>query len=278
LVQADLAGLSDRGKVRPTNEDHYLVVRFGRYLEALCTNLPEGTVPARSRETGYGMVVADGMGGRAAGEVASRLAIQTLVRLVLNVPDWILRPDDAWAAESLRRAAERFRQVNAVVTDQANAEPALYSMGTTMTVAWSLGADLFIAHMGDSRAYLFRRENLHQLTRDHTLAQELADYGQITQAEVATHRLRHVLTQVLGRETADVKPEVQRLQLADGDYLLLCTDGLTEMVEAGAIAEVLGCGEEAEATCRRLVDRALERGGKDNVTVVMARYRILPSE
>jgi serine/threonine protein phosphatase PrpC len=86
------------------------------------------------------------------------------------------------------------------------------------------------------------------------------------------------LTRALGRETEQVKPEVQRLQLVDGDYLLLCTDGLTDMVEEGAIAEVLGCGEDVEATCRRLVDRALERGGKDNVTVVVARYRFPPTE
>jgi protein phosphatase len=277
-VQADFAALSDRGLVRPNNEDHYLVVRFGRSLEAVSTNLPEGTVPARSQEVGYGMVVADGMGGSAAGEVASRLAIQTLVNLVLDMPDWILRVDEVSAEEVLLRAEDRLRRVNTVVTDQANEVPAFYGMGTTMTVAWSLGVDLFVAHIGDSRAYLLRRGKLHQLTRDHTLAQELADYGQIAQGEVATHRLRHVLTRVLGREKEGVKPEVQRLRLANGDALLLCTDGLTDRVEEGAIADVLGGPQDAAAACRQLVDRALERGGKDNVTVVVTRYRLPPAE
>ncbi len=149
-------------------------------------------------------------------------------------------------------------------------------MGTTMTIACSVGKDLFIAHVGDSCAYRFRHGELSQLTRDHTLAQAQADRGQIRQEEVATNRQRHVLTQTLGGSTADVDPEVQHLQLADGDCLLLCSDGLTEKVKEYQIAQFLVSGDNAERSCRRLVDLALERGGKDNVTVVVARYRFPP--
>jgi protein phosphatase len=150
-------------------------------------------------------------------------------------------------------------------------------MGTTLTIAWSLGAELFVAHIGDSRVYLSRDGLLCQLTRDHTLAQTLADSGLIAPEEVATHRLRHVLTQAMGSPDMGGKPQVQRLRLADGDRLLLCTDGLTDMVEEGKIAAVLGRPTSAAETCQALVDLALEGGGRDNVTVVVGAYR-LPKE
>ena len=141
------------------------------------------------------MVVADGVGGAAGGEVASRLAIQTLFNLVISVPDWILRPDDELVGEIMRRAGERYLQINTVLAEEAKADPELRHMATTMTVAWSLGSNLYVAHIGDSRAYLFHAGELQQLTRDHTLAQALADRGEITPEQVARNRLRHVLIQ-----------------------------------------------------------------------------------
>jgi protein phosphatase len=145
-------------------------------------------------------------------------------------------------------------------------------MGTTMTMAYSLGIDLFVVHVGDSRAYRFHQGQLQQLTRDHTLAQKLPDLGKITRGEAASHRLRHVLTNSLGRPGDDLPVDVQRLNLSDGDSLLLCSDGQTEMVEEPDISDMLGRHGSAEDACRTLVDRALERGGTDNVTVIVARY------
>jgi protein phosphatase len=274
LVRVDVAGLSHTGKVRPSNEDHFLVLRLGRHLEVLQTNLPDGDVPARSEETIHGMVMADGMGGATGGALASRLAIRTLISLVLNRPDWIMRVDDKRAKEVMRRAVERQRQVDAAIGARAEGDPELAWMGTTMTVAYSLGADLFVAHVGDSRAYLFRGGRLQQLTRDHTLVQVMVDAGELTREEAASHYLRHVLVQALGRHEGDLAVEVHRLGLADGDCLLLCTDGLTEMVAEARIAEVLGNPVAAGEACRALVDLALEAGGKDNVTAVVARYRL----
>jgi protein phosphatase len=141
-------------------------------------------------------------------------------------------------------------------------------------LAFSLGKDLVICHIGDSRAYLFRRGQLHKLTADHTLAQALADHGQIGQEDIATHRLRHVLTRALGMESREAQPDVQKLLLADSDCLLLCTDGLTEMVAEARIAAILGSGETAAQRCQRLVDEALNAGGKDNVTVIVGHYRL----
>jgi protein phosphatase len=273
LVRVDLAGLSDRGLVRSNNEDHFLCVRFGRHLACLGTNLPEGQIPPRSEETGYAVGVADGMGGHVAGEEASRLALGTLVNLVLRYPDWILRLDDeAFVAEVMRRAAERCGQIQAAMTEQARADPNLQGFGTTLTVAWSLGKDLFLCHVGDSRAYLWRRGKLCQLTHDHTLAQSLADAGHLTQQEVATHRYRHVLTRALGVQGGAVEPDVLQLALEDGDWLLLCSDGLSDMVPDERIADLLGGGRAAGQVCQDLVREALQAGGRDNVTVVVARY------
>lgn len=273
LVRADLAALSHAGKVRPNNEDHYLVARTGRRLEVLRTNLPDGDLPVRAEETGYGLVVADGMGGEEGGEVASRMAIRTLFNLICHTPDWILRFDDDRAEETLRRAADHYRTIDAAISDHAESDPRLARMGTTMTLAYSVGAELLVVNAGDSRAYLFRDGQLRQLTRDHTLAQKLVERGELTKEEAAFTRLRHVLTSALGRTGGDVQVDVQRWPLVDGDCLLLCTDGLTDMVPDEQIAEALGRSRTSDETCQTLVEMALERGGKDNVTVVVARYR-----
>jgi protein phosphatase len=276
-VRADLAGLSDVGRVRPNNEDHFLVVRFDRALQTLLTNLPEGLIPPRAEEVGYGMVVADGMGGMAAGEVASRLAIRTLVDLALSTPDWVLKKGTPEIERVMQRMAERYRRVDEALRDEAQADPDLSGMGTTMTLACSIGSDLVLAHVGDSRAYLMRDGELHLLTRDHTLVQELVDRGVVRPENASTHPFRHVLTRYLGGGKGNlITEEVQRVSLADGDQLLLCTDGLTDMVDAAAVKTVLRSSASADDACQALVDLALQQGGRDNVTVVLARYRFAP--
>jgi len=273
-VRIDVAALSDKGRVREQNEDHFFVARAGRHLTTLLTNIPSSDVPTRFEETGYLMIVADGMGGHAGGEVASRMAIATLINIVLHVPDWILRLDEEHAQKLMDRAAERYRKVHEALQEKAKLDPKLRGMGTTMTAAYSLGDDLFVAHVGDSRAYLFRDGKLQLLTHDQTQAQLMADIGMIPQKEVARHRLRHVLTSALGGMEKAVKVDIQRLKLTNADRLLLCTDGLTDMVENEGIARALGGVESSNEACRQLVDLALENGGKDNVTVVLARYSI----
>ena len=273
-VQVELAARSDQGNVRPNNEDHFLVVHFHRALDTRLTNLPDGLIPIQAKEVGYGMVVADGMGGEAAGEVASREAIRILLHLVLATPDWLMRRGEPELDRMMQRMVERYRIVDAVLRKQAQANPKLSGMGTTMTLACSLGADVILTHVGDSRAYLVRGGQLHLLTHDHTLVQELVDRGVMHPEEAATHLFRHILTRALGRER-EVEAETRRLSLADQDQLLLCTDGLTDMVDTRTIGAILQSAVSANDACQALVSQALQNGGKDNVTVVLARYRFV---
>jgi serine/threonine protein phosphatase PrpC len=275
-VGVEVAALSHRGHVRPNNEDHYFVARVERKLEAVLTNLPSEHFPERTAETGYGLLVADGMGGRAAGEVASRSAIHLFLELILDTPDWIMRFQGELGGQVMQRMIERFRQIDAALSEWSRSDPDLAGMGTTMTLACSVGADLLTIHVGDSRAYLLRQGRLRRLTHDQTIAQELADAGSIDPAEVSTHRFRHVLTQALGRRGGEVRVEVGRIKLTDGDQLLLCTDGLTEMLADGVIAKELQASAPVEDVCHALIERALESGGRDNVTVALARYRFPP--
>ena len=272
-VKVDLAAQSHQGHIRTNNEDHYLAVKITRSLETVLSNLDEAVLPKRFDETAYGMLVADGMGGMAAGEIASRAALMRLLELVVQTPDWIMRMDQREnAATVIRRMTLRFRQIDDELREQGETNPSVHGMGTTLTVAATLGADLFLSHIGDSRAYLLRGEKLHQLTKDHTLAQALIDAGIAGADDTVTKAMRHVLTAALGTTGEPTDPQVQRLHLSDGDQLLLCTDGLTEMVADNDIAAVLADANSSQAACQALIDLALAGGGKDNITVALARY------
>lgn len=276
-TKVDLGAFSHTGKVRPNNEDSFLVARFKRSMYTLLTNLPPGQVPEQYDEKGYLMLVADGMGGAVAGEVASRTAISALIKLVIQTPDWIMRPDGQRVGEVLRRMEKRFGQLADALTSRAQADPRLAGMGTTLTLAVSLGAHLVVVHVGASRAYLFRRGRLLHLTSDQTVAQLLADAGVIRPEDVTKHHARRVLTGSITAAGEKAEVELHHVKLADGDQLLLCSDGLTDMVTEAEISAVLARHGSAVAACRTLVDLALEAGGKDNVTVALGCYRI-PAE
>ena len=277
LVRIDVAALSHPGHVRSHNEDHFLVTRLGRSLETMITSLPDGDMPKLAEEVNYVMIVADGMGGHAAGEVASRMAITAIVSLALDIPDWIFRLDEDHTRELENRSRTRVREVGAMLVEQGQRNPELEGMGTTLTAARSLGRDLQITHVGDSRAYLFRGGRLHHLTRDHTYAQLLVDLGQLESVDQAKPRLRHVLTNALGGADRDVKVDIDMLRLEDGDRVILCSDGLTDMVDDKAIAGILASASSSKPACEALMKRALENGGRDNVTVIVAGYK-LPSD
>lgn len=270
---ADLGAVSHQGLVREKNQDSYLVMKFGRSLETLMTNLDEDLLGQNYLMNGYGMLVADGMGGMAGGDVASRLALSKLIELIVDTSDWTLalqRRKDVTTV--LERMAERFLQIDDILRREADSDYTLQGMGTTLTVAGVLGSDLIIGHVGDSRAYLLHGDNLTQLTTDHTLAQALIDAGVANPDDPASRSMRHVLTAAVGSLGERVHPQVQRFNLHGGDKLLLCSDGLTEMVEDSRIAQVLREAKCAQSACQDLVDLSLAGGGTDNVTVVLAHF------
>ena len=219
------------------------------------------------------------MGGAPAGDVASSVALRTAVNLVLNSVKWSLKLDhpekrEQEIRELIAKALDRFRRISRTIKNLASQDHDLAGMGTTLTALGIFGLDLFVFHVGDSRAYLFRQGVLERLTRDQTVVQAFVDAGSITPEQAKTHRWRHVLTGVLGGKAGQDTPEVQMLRLQHADRLLLCTDGLTEMVEDQSIVEVLSRSESPTVACESLLERALQAGGKDNVTVVVADYSL----
>src|SRR5579885_3112296 len=167
-VRAAFGAVSHTGRVRSRNEDHYLISRVGRHQQILQTNMPAGSVPEYTGEDGYLYMVADGMGGMAAGEVASRLAISTSLKLFQRSERWGFRVDPRVARELFERITEDLQEIDRTLTEHSETDRRLLGMGTTLTAAYSMGVDLFLVHLGDSRAYLFRGGALRQLTKDHT--------------------------------------------------------------------------------------------------------------
>ncbi len=271
-VRLDVSAVSHAGHVRRNNEDQFFVTRATRSLQTMLTSLPDGDVPERADEVNYVMIVTDGMGGHAAGEVASRLAISALVGLALDIPDWIFRVDETHVPEMQRRMRQAVQQVSAMLNERGREDSALRGMGSTLTAARSCGRDLLIVHVGDSRAYLFRAGRLKRLTRDHTYAQMLIDTGKASPGDATLSRLRHILTNALGGSDAHVDVDVDLLRLEDGDRLLLCSDGLTDCVEDDTIAATLDGALTSNEACDRLLQRALDGGGRDNITVIVGAF------
>lgn len=268
----DVFGISHKGLVRETNQDHFLVVRAARSLETVFTNLTE-TQPGESfEESGYGLIVADGVGGEAAGEFASRKAIYTLLNLVLHTPDWEFRWGPKERNAVLWRLKDRFRSVNEALVRDAAAQASLSGMCTTMTAAVTYGHDAIVGHIGDSSAYLLHNGKLIRLTRDHTLGGRLVEEGTHLPNDPLVLEYRGLLLQALGSREGECHPDVHNYLLQEGDQLLLCTDGLTDAVREVDIESAMNSATSASFACRSLVDLALGNGGADNVTVIVARY------
>ena len=227
---------TDIGPVRELNEDSYYSPVEG---EDFCC-------------------VADGMGGHQAGEVASALAVETFAQRMRSTA---VKPQDR-----LRRAVYA---ANLAIYDKAQADPGMSGMGTTLTGLLFENGEAHIAHVGDSRCYLMRNKALVQVTSDHTLVEELLLKGAITPREAQNHPKRNVITRALGTELT-VKTDILRLRMQPGDMFLLCSDGLSGYVSDRAIQDVLNSRMRREDKVAALVEKAIEGGGRDNITVLLA--------
>jgi protein phosphatase len=273
-LSVELHAVSHPGKVRSTNEDSYLALRVGRSMEALASSLTPDDLPPRVEERGWVLVVADGIGGRSGGETASRHAIASLVGVATRIPNWVLHLDREYAEDILERATGYFREVDSLLEREAESDPALRGMGTTLTSVCLLDRDLVLTHVGDSRAYRWRAGELTRLSHDQTMAQALADAGVIPEAAVDTHQQRHILTGALGATPGAPRVQLGRHTIEDGDRVVVASDGLTEMVPEPEIARLLAANPEPKAAAEALLAAALDAGGSDNVTVIVAHCRL----
>jgi serine/threonine protein phosphatase PrpC len=202
-------------------------------------------------------VVADGMGGAQAGEVASRMAVEAFEP---DLPD--ARPEEA--------LVQIVDEANRRIHDRSVAESALSGMGTTVTAAYVAEDEVVLAHVGDSRAYLLRGRELKRLTRDHSLVEELIERGKLTEEQAESHPQRSVITRSVGPEPA-VRVDTERVAARNGDVFLVCSDGLTSMVREADVRQILTEGASLSEAGRRLIAAANEAGGRDNITVILFR-------
>jgi serine/threonine protein phosphatase PrpC len=273
-ARADICARSHTGLVRENNEDAYILYRIGRWLEPIDSNLDAERLPPRSEDTAHLMLLADGVGGHRAGEVASQSALATAMELIQRAPRWALRFDDPATRDTeIREMVERGHRYIAGVQEtlrrRIESDPTLEGMATTMTSSYLVGRDLFVMHVGDSKAFVVRRGTLHRITRDHTLAQEYADQGLIPQEEVPRHRFHNVLTRAVGSADA-ITADFHHVVLEREDRVLICSDGLTDMATEEEILATMAVHSTSVKACEALVALALAHGGRDNVTVIVA--------
>lgn len=243
---------TDVGRVRKQNEDAF----------------------ALAAEQGL-LVVCDGMGGTAFGEVASQLAISTIMGQLNGTHVTTSAPnaeDDEGYLPQTSKLAEAVRSANTAIFQEAQNDDAKSEMGTTVVAAWVGGDIASVAHVGDSRAYLWRKEHFEPLTRDHSFVEEQVKAGVLDRAHSLQSEQQNILLRALGRE-AEVEVDVSEVPVQAGDYLLLCSDGLTRMVQESVMSETIAKLRDPQAICRSLVDAANGNGGADNVTVVVAEIQ-----
>jgi serine/threonine protein phosphatase PrpC len=275
--EIDLFGLTHPGKKRLDNQDHFLACTVHPEVNVHATSLPNvDRLPLRGEWRASIVLVADGVGGNADGAEASRITTETIMQYVSSTMesyhDAGSKAEDVFL-DSLRAAvAEAHRAVRAEAKSRADSRP----MATTLTLGIVVWPWLYVVQLGDSRAYYWWSDTLTQVTRDQTIAQELVDQGVMPRERLASSPYRHVLSRAVGGDSEEASPEVTRVRIDRfGSVLLFCSDGLTKHVSDDEINKTIATHSRSEDICRSLLDLALERGGSDNVTIVVARRRLL---
>ena len=263
-IRVSVFGRTDLGRTRDHNEDTFLVADLDAPQVLPSLTVAEQTIGPR----GSLFMVADGMGGAAAGEIASSMAAQQIFEHLARV--WSHDPDNRPQQFALRMR-EAVEYANAEIHAYAAEHPEVRGMGTTLTAAGVHGPNLFLAQVGDSRAYLIRDGVAFQLTKDQSLTQRLVDAGELTEEEAETNARRNIILQALGPDPR-VKVVLSVQKLNRGDVLVVCSDGLTGLVRKTEIAAVVTSDSNLAQVCETLISLANERGGPDNITVVAARF------
>jgi protein phosphatase len=270
----ELYAKSDVGRVRRGNEDNFLILDLTTEKNLTASDSTEPPQELRRfelGEKGLVLVVSDGMGGALAGDVASRMAVESVREMLTGdgVEEGGGTDDGTPLIECLRNATI---YANLAIHHRSQEDPRTAGMGATFTGAAINDGVLDLVQVGDSRAYVIRGKQIRLATKDQSLVQQLVDVGQISEEEAETHMFRNVILQALGAQS-DVTPVTCRLHLRRGDLLLLCSDGLSGKLRAEDIQRIMSeAGGDLAAACEALVDEANNRGGEDNITVVIARF------
>jgi len=265
----EFGATSHIGLCRTENQDHYVVARRTRIQELLHTNVPIEQFNYRSDDA-YAMAVADGMGARGRGDLASQLAIRTAWELAGRTTSWLMKLGEMNPNELGERIAGFTYLMQQAFLDEFEGNPEFAKSGTTWTCAYFVSSFAVVAHVGDSPCFLWRDGIMEQVSTNHTVEQEFIDAG--VSPDIAG-KFGHMLTRCLGSHARDSRPDVHNLRLQAGDQLLICTDGLSKMVPPGPIAACLEASPDAQSACDGLIQLALAAGGKDNVTAVLARVK-----
>ena len=263
-IRIAVFGKTDLGRTRDHNEDRFLVADLTRKAASLQPDVRQHYIGPR----GTLLVVADGMGGAAAGELASEMATDTIYAHLLKT--WNAE-DEVTPQRFAYRLKEAVEVANSSIHAHAKAHPEVRGMGTTTTAAGVLNDHLYLTQVGDSRAYLIRGGEAHQITKDQSLMQRLVEAGELTEEEAAHSERRNIILQALGPDPK-VKVDLTHQEVRRGDVLVLCSDGLSGQVKKDEIAEIVSKTPELSAVCDQLIALANERGGPDNITVVVARF------
>ena len=274
--EIDLFGLTHRGNVRARNEDHFLLATIHPQVVVHSTSLPNpAQLAGRGERFATLMLVADGVGGGVAGADASRMAIESITHYVSHTLRCYKEfggaednTEGVSLADALRAAAN---EAHAAVRAEWATRDERRSMATTLTLALAVWPWAYIVQVGDSRCYQYQQGKLVRLTRDQTVAQQLADEGVLPEESIARSPFANVLASAIGAEES--LPEITKVEIRKRSLFLLCSDGLTKHVTDEEIAEAVRTHGRAETICRSLVDLALERGGTDNVTVIVGGAR-----
>ena len=270
----DIFGATDVGQKRKGNEDQFLVADMRKTLAITGSSLSKAKAARLVGESSAKLlIVADGMGGAAAGEIASRMVVEALMRYAVGSMEWYRAEDKVEEDEIAQDFMDALRQCKRRMLKIAEKHPEVRGMGTTLTMAYIQWPDAYIVHVGDSRCYLLRRGKLELVTRDHTVARRLLDEGKVTAEQVSGSRMGGLLWNTVSADGAlELKPDVTVCTLAEGDTLLLCSDGLTKHVTDAELAERMTDATDAEALTNQLIQTCNERGGLDNITIVTARF------
>jgi len=261
-IAIEVFGLTDVGIVREANEDAFLVADLSRHLSDLTTELRTHTLGAG----GTLFLVCDGMGGALAGEVASKMAVETVLEIMEREPF----PTDH--ATLVRRMDAAIKEASERIFITSRRDIQKRGMGTTITLAALIDDRLFVGQVGDSRCYLMRFDTIYRITKDQSLMNQLLETGQLKEEEIKDFEYSNVILQAAGTQK-NVTPEFTYIDLREGDMILLCSDGLHSMVGDDVIAYTLLNAPSLENTCYQLIDLANQGGGTDNITVIASRFK-----